>query len=497
VAVPGAEPERRPRVPARHPAVGDVPRPGAGRGEQPCQRGGRKRLPAGGGRPGAGREAGGGRRALDKPGVQVACPDGGLGEQRPQERDVGGDAEHGHARERRVQAAQRAGPVLAPRDDLGEHRVVVAGDRGTGRDPGVHAHVLGGRLAQQPHGAARGQEAARRVLRVDAGLHGVPGRRRQPRRQRLPRRDPDLPLHQVQAGHELGHRVLDLQPGVHLHEEELPGVVAVHDELDRARALVADGAGRLHRRRAHPLPAGGVEQHRGRLLDDLLVAALQAALPLAQVRHGPVRVGEHLDLDVPGAVHVPLDQQPAVAESRQRRPPRRLQGPVQLPRRAHHRHPLPAAAGRGLDDDGEPRRVRPGRVDLRDYRHPGGADPCLGGDLVPHRLDGGGGRPDEDQAGRGRRPRERRVLRQEAVAGVDRVGAGGAGGGEDRLDAEVAGGGGRGADPDRLVRLGHVPGAGVGVAVDGDAGDAHAAQRGDDPDGDLAAVGDEDLLQHC
>ena len=39
-------------------------------------------------------------------------------------------------------------------------------------------------------------------------------------RQPLAARDADLPVHQVEAGHHLGHRMLDLQPRVHLEEVE-------------------------------------------------------------------------------------------------------------------------------------------------------------------------------------------------------------------------------------------------------------------------------------
>jgi hypothetical protein len=181
--------------------------------------------------------------------------------------------------------------------------------------------VLARRLAQHAHRAAGRQEAARRVLRVDPCLDGVPADLRDsPARQWFSRRYPDLPFDQVKAGHEFGHRVLDLQPGVHLHEEELDGILAggsgerspragraVDDELDRARAHVADAPGDIHRGLAHLGPQGRVEERRRGLLDDLLVAALEAALPLAQVHHGPVGVREDLDLDVPGTVHVPFD----------------------------------------------------------------------------------------------------------------------------------------------------------------------------------------------
>ena len=60
------------------------------------------------------------------------------------------------------------------------------------------------------------------ILGVDPALDGVAA---QPapvalEADRLARRHPDLLLHQVEAGDHLGHRVLHLDPGVHLHEVE-------------------------------------------------------------------------------------------------------------------------------------------------------------------------------------------------------------------------------------------------------------------------------------
>ena len=43
-------------------------------------------------------------------------------------------------------------------------------------------------------------------------------------RQRLARGHAQLPLHQVEAGDHLGDRMLDLQPGVHLHEPDAVGL---------------------------------------------------------------------------------------------------------------------------------------------------------------------------------------------------------------------------------------------------------------------------------
>ena len=54
--------------------------------------------------------------------------------------------------------------------------------------------------------------------------------------------DADLLAHQVEAGDHLGHRMLDLQPGVHLDEVEL---AVLPQELDRARAAIAHVGHRL------------------------------------------------------------------------------------------------------------------------------------------------------------------------------------------------------------------------------------------------------------
>jgi hypothetical protein len=130
----------------------------------------------------------------------------------------------------------------------------------------------------------------------------------------LARRDADLPLDEVEPRDQFRHRVLDLEAGVHLHEEVRGRIAARDDELHRARAPVAAGPGRLDRRLAHRRPGLLVQQDAGRFLDDLLVAALERALTLAEVDHIAVAVRQDLDLDVPGAVDPPLHQQGVVAE---------------------------------------------------------------------------------------------------------------------------------------------------------------------------------------
>ena len=76
---------------------------------------------------------------------------------------------------------------------------------------------------------------------------------------------------------------------------------------------------------------------------------------------------------------------------------------------------------------------------------------------------------------------------------MDRVGAGAARDVEDRVDVEIAAGGLVRPEVEGLMRLAHVARGAIAVGIDGDGRQPHLAARANDPDGDLAAVGDEDF----
>ena len=88
------------------------------------------------------------------------------------------------------------------------------------------------------------------------------------------------------------------------------------------------------------------------------------------------------------------------------------------------------------------------------------------------------------------------ALGEEAVAGMDGVGAGDLGGADDRRHVQVAVGAAGGADADVLVGEADVQRVLVGLGVDRDRLDAQLAAGEDDAQRDLAAVGDQDLLEH-
>ncbi|MCC2651944.1 MAG: hypothetical protein K0Q60_2107 [Microvirga sp.] len=92
--------------------------------------------------------------------------------------------------------------------------------------------------------------------------------------------------------------------------------------------------------------------------------------------------------------------------------------------------------------------------------------------------------------------RETGVLGQEAVAGMDGVGASDLAGCDERRDVEIAVAGGRRADADALVSKAHMHRVRIGGGMDRHSGDAELLRRAQDAQGDLASIGNEDLIEH-
>ena len=97
-----------------------------------------------------------------------------------------------------------------------------------GGDPGLDTQFrasLG--HAKMCNAAGRGQESRRRILGIETRFDRVAFDAEVPlsTRQRFTGGDTELPFDKVVTGDHLSHRVLDLEPGVHLHEVEFVGLV--------------------------------------------------------------------------------------------------------------------------------------------------------------------------------------------------------------------------------------------------------------------------------
>ncbi len=200
-----------------------------------------------------------------------------------------------------------------------------------------------------------------------------------------------------------------------------------------------------------------------------------------------------------------LDEHTVVAEAGEALALGRLEALADVGLRPCEPHPLAAAAGRGLhhhriaDLGGDPHRMF-GIVDLADkagdHVHAGRLGELLGLDLVAHRRDGIGRRPDERDPRLGARPREALAFGEEAIAGMDAVRPGLLRREQDQLGLEIALRRGRRPEPNRFVGHPHMRRARIGIRIDRDRGDPHLLGGAHHPARDLAAIGDQDLLEH-
>src|SRR5262249_55757406 len=125
------------------------------------------------------------------------------------------------------------------------------------------------------------------------------------------------------------------------------------EELAGSRAHVADGGRETERRRRQGRARGGVDGGRRRLLEDLLMTALERAVALAEMDAGATAVEEDLDLDVPRPLEESLEDQTVVSEGCQGFASRGRERGHEGRGVADDMHALAATTGGGLDEDRE------------------------------------------------------------------------------------------------------------------------------------------------
>ncbi len=117
--------------------------------------------------------------------------------------------------------------------------------------------------------------------------------------------------------------------------------------------------------------------------------------------------------------------------------------------------------------------------------------------LVAHLLDRRWWRSDEDHAEVRDRASEVGVLREEPVAGMDAIRAAAPDDVEDRRGVEIALRRRLATEGVRLVGEADMQCVAIELGVHGDRADAELTSGAHDPHRDLAAIGDEDLLEHA
>ena len=143
----------------------------------------------------------------------------------------------------------------------------------------------------------------------------------------------------------------------------------------------------------HLFAEGRIQKGGGSLLDDFLVAALDATLSFVEVDGVAMLVGEDLDFDVVRVGDVFFEDEPRVPEGGLGFPGRALDGALELALGVDPAHPTSATTRRGLDEQRvadlvrgrlEGRGVLVGAVIAGHHRNAGGLHPGLGRVLQPH-----------------------------------------------------------------------------------------------------------------
>ena len=236
-------------------------------------------------------------------------------------------------------------------------------------------------------------------------------------RQRLSHRHQKLQMNKIKPRHHLCHRMLYLQPRIHL--KKIKVLLRVHKELDSPRIHIPRRQRQPHRRLTHPPPQVLTDDRRRCLLNHLLMTPLHRTFALAQIHAVPIIVRHQLDLNVPR----PLDQLLQIDLTRSKAPlrltTRRRKRRSKLLRLRHRAHAFSAATGSRLQHHRIPnprsdtqrlRNVRQSRHTPRNTRHRRSVCclPRLG--LRPQHPHGTRRWPDESYTRRGTSLCELRVL---------------------------------------------------------------------------------------
>ncbi|MCY1525111.1 hypothetical protein D9M68_600800 [compost metagenome] len=214
-------------------------------------------------------------------------------------------------------------------------------------------------------------------------------------------------------------------------------------------------------------------------------------------------VGKHLHLHMARRQQGPLDQHAGIAESGQCFGTGAAQGLGKISCLRNQAHPASATTCHRLDHHGKTNGlglalqrcvILVGAFISGQARHLAGTGEALRLGLAAQRADRGGRRADPDQ------PRilhglgEVGVLAQEAIARMNGIGAGGRGGLQQLVDAQIAVCGTAPAQRVAEMRLAHMHGAGIGIGEDGNGLDAHGMRRAHDAPCDLATIGNQNAL---
>ena len=403
-----------------------------------------------------------------------------------------------------AQALQCGRTIGIPDDELGDHRVVVNRDAIALNHTAVNTDMTARRGQTQHVQGARGRQEVRgRIFGVQAHFDGMPRLLGRNWRQRLAGGNTELPFDQVLAQHHFGDRMLYLQACVDLHEIE--PAIGTDNKLDCAGVDVVDGLAGHHGRFAHGLAQGRGQERRGRLFEHFLIATLRTAFAFKQMHDIAMRVAENLNLDMARRFNKSFQQDAVAAKRIERFATATLQRGGKLSGRADNTHTFATTAVGRLNHqritDGIGLRLQELRILIGTGvtghdRHAGGLHQILSAGFGAHLAHRFGARTDERQTGLLHGLGKVGVLRQKAIARVNRLRAATQCDIQNYIATQIRLGRRITANRIGFVGLQHMLRHGVGCGVHRHRSNAQTLSGANDAAGDFAAIGDQNLGQH-
>ena len=327
-------------------------------------------------------------------------------------------------------------------------------------------------------------------------------------REFTPRSNLQLPFHQILPGDHFRHRMLHLQARVHLHEVKgifLQPVGDIGDKFNGACPNIPNRFGRCDGCGPHGLSHRLRHIRRRCFLDHLLMPPLQGAIALEQMHRITMGISENLNFDMARLGEEFLYQYTIIAKGRLSFALRRRQSRRKFACGTHAPHSLATTTSDRLNQDRIANLFRflrqhigilPFPMITRYHRHPGLDHQGLCCVFQSHRADRIRGWADKDNTCLCAFLRKPRIFREEAIAGMDRLGPGSARNLKQGVPLQVTLRDFCRADQNSLICHLNMAGIGICLGIDGNRPDAELRRRGHDPAGNLSAVRYEYFFKH-
>ena len=236
------------------------------------------------------------------------------------------------------------------------------------------------------------------------------------------------------------------------------------------------------------------------------MAALHRAFAFTEGNDAAVGIGEDLDFDVTRLFQIFFEIQAGVTEGVERFGGSVAPSGSEVGIAGDEAHAFSAAAGDRFQQNGIAHGLGESLslfglfdrlVGAGDSGNIGAARELAAGGFGAERFHGFGGRTDKDETGFFTGAGKRWIFGEEPVAGMNRVAAGAAGHVDQLVDAEITFARWSGTDGVGFVGETDMEGSAIGFAEDDDGADAKFAAGAEDANGDFAAIGDQDFVEHA